>query len=345
MDPCKAVVVGASGYSGEELVRLLIRHPGVELVALTSRQLAGQTVAQVFPKFAGTRYAGLPFIESDISRIRETGAQFIFLALPHGVATEYAKPLVAAGLRVIDLSADFRIKDVGVYHEFYGEVHHAPELAALSVYGLPEIYREKIKGAPLVASPGCYPTSIILPLYPLLQRGLLKPQSIVVSSMSGVSGAGRNAKVDYLFPECNESLRAYGIPKHRHLAEIEQELSLAAGEKVTIDFAPHLVPVNRGIHSTIFCAPADGIEPWHIANALEEAYGREPFVRLLSEGALPDTKNVVQTNFVDIAWRHDPRTGRFVLLSAQDNLTKGAAGQAVQSLNIMSGQDETTGLI
>jgi len=345
MDPCKAAVVGASGYSGEELVRLLIRHPGVELVALTSRQFAGQTVGKVFPRFAGTRYSGLAFIESDISRILESGAQFVFLALPHGVATEYARPLIAAGLRVIDLSADFRIKDVQVYHDFYGEVHHAPELAALSVYGLPEIYRAKIQGAQLVASPGCYPTSVILPLVPLLQRRLIKPQSIVVCSMSGVSGAGRNAKVEYLFAECSESLRAYGVPKHRHLAEIEQELSTAAGEKVTIDFAPHLVPVTRGIHTTIFCAPAEGVEAWDLDHAYAESYGREPFIRLLGTAGLPDTKNVVQTNFVDIAWRHDPRTGRFVLLSAEDNLTKGAAGQAVQSLNIMSGQPETTGLL
>ena len=215
----------------------------------------------------------------------------------------------------------------------------------MSVYGLPEIYREKIKAAQLVASPGCYPTSIILPLHPLLQRRLIKPQSIVVCAMSGVSGAGRNAKTDYLFAECNESLRAYSIPKHRHLAEIEQELSFAAGERVTIDFAPHLVPVNRGIHTTIHCAPADGIEPWHIANAFSETYGREPFIRLLSGNALPDTKHVTFTNFVDIAWRHDPRTGRFVLLSAEDNLTKGAAGQAVQSLNAMCGWAETTGLV
>ena len=341
----KVIVVGASGYSGEELVRLLIRHPGVELVALTSRQLAGQSIAQVFPKFAGMRFADVAFIESDVEKIVATGARFVFLALPHGVATEFARPLVAAGLRVVDLSADFRIKDVAVYEEFYGEVHHAPELAAMSVYGLPEIYREKIQAAQLVASPGCYPTSIILPLHPLLQRRLIKPQSIVVCSMSGVSGAGRNAKTDYLFAECNESVRAYGIPKHRHLAEIEQELSLAAGERVTIDFAPHLVPVNRGIHTTIHCAPADGIEPWHIANAFSEAYGREPFIRLLSGNALPDTKNVTFTNFVDIAWRHDSRTGRFVLLSAEDNLTKGAAGQAVQSLNAMCGWSETTGLV
>ncbi len=341
----KIAVVGASGYSGEELLRLLIRHPGVELVAVTSRQLAGQTIADVFPRFAGLRYAGLAFIESEVERIVVTGARIVFLALPHGIATEYARPLVAAGLRVIDLSADFRIKDVAVYQEFYGEAHAAPELAALSVYGMPEIHREKIKGAQLVASPGCYPTSIILPLHPLLQRGLLKPGSIVVNSLSGVSGAGRNAKLDYLYVECNESLRAYSVPKHRHLAEIEQELSLAAGSTVTISFTPHLVPVNRGIHTTITCAPAEGIEPWHIANAFTETFGREPFVRLLGENGLPDTKNVVMTNFVDIAWRHDPRTGRLILLSAEDNLTKGAAGQAVQSMNLLAGLPETTGLL
>ena len=340
----KIAVVGASGYSGEELLRLLIRHPGVELTAVTSRQLAGQTVAQVFPKFAGMRYADLPFIESDMAKIVASGARVVFLALPHGVATEFARPLVAAGLRVIDLSADFRIKDVAVYREFYGEEHHAPELAAMSVYGLPEIYREQIKTAQLVASPGCYPTSIILPLHPLLKRGLIKPHTIVVNSLSGVSGAGRNAKTDYLYVECNESVRAYSVPKHRHLAEIEQELSLASGEKITISFTPHLVPVNRGIHTTIHCAPAEGIEPWHLANAFAETYGREPFIRLLGEQGLPDTKNVVLTNFVDIAWRHDARTGRFVLLSAEDNLTKGAAGQAVQSLNLICGLPETTGL-
>jgi N-acetyl-gamma-glutamyl-phosphate reductase len=345
MNPEKVAVIGASGYSGEELVRLLIRHPGVELVALTSRQLAGQTVAQVFPKFAGMRYADLAFIESDVAKLIATGARTVFLALPHGVATEFARPLVAAGLRVIDLSADFRIKDTATYQEFYGEPHAAPELAAQSVYGLPELYREQIRTAQLIASPGCYPTSILLPLIPLLQRRLIKPQSIVVSSMSGVSGAGRNAKVDYLYVECNESLRAYGLPKHRHLAEIEQELSFAAGEPVRIDFAPHLVPVNRGIHSTIFCAPADGTEPWHVTNAFRESYGSEPFIRLLGETGFPDTKNVVFTNFVDIAWRHDARTGRFVLLSAEDNLTKGAAGQAVQSLNLLCNLPETTGLL
>ncbi len=341
----KIVVVGASGYSGEELVRLLIRHPGVDLAALTSRQLAGQRLAQVFPKFAGMRFAEVAFIESDVAQILATGARYVFLALPHGIATEFAKPLVAAGIRVIDLSADFRIKDTALYEDFYGEKHHAPELAALSVYGMPELHREKIRGASLIASPGCYPTSIILPLVPLLQRRLIKPQSIIAFSMSGVSGAGKTAKTDYLYAECNESVRAYSVPKHRHLAEIEQELSSAAGEKVTIEFTPHLIPITRGIHTTIHCAPADGIEPWHITNAFNESYGCEPFIRLLGDAALPDTKNVAFTNFLDIAWRHDPRTGRHVLLSAEDNLTKGAAGQAIQSLNILCGWPETTGLV
>jgi len=341
----KIAVVGASGYSGEELIRLLLRHPAAELVAVTSRQWVGQTLDTVYPKFAGMRYAKLAFIESEISAIVHSGARVVFLALPHGVATEYARPLVAAGLKVIDLSADFRIKDPAVYEEFYGEAPNAPELAASSVYGMPEIYRDKIAAAQLVASPGCYPTSIILPLYPLLKKKLLKPETIVVSSVSGVSGAGRTAKVDYLYVECNESVRSYSVPKHRHLGEIEQELSAAYGEKVMINFTPHLMPVNRGIHSTIYASRADGVTPAEINSALEAQYGTEPFVRLLGEKGSPDTKNVTFTNFVDIGWRHDPRTGRVVLLSAEDNLVKGASGQAIQSLNIMCGLPETTGLL
>src|SRR5882757_9448866 len=268
-------VVGASGYSGEELVRLLSRHPGVDLVALTSRQLAGQTVETVFPKFTGLRYSQLAFIESDVEKIVATGAKFVFLALPHGVAVEFAKPLVAAGLRVIDLSADFRIKDPAVYQEFYGEAPHAPELSAVSVYGLPEIYRDQIRTAQIVASPGCYPTSIIVPLYPLLKRRLLKPETLVINSLSGVSGAGRNAKLDLLYVECNESVRAYSMPKHRHLGEIEQELSNAYGERVTVSFAPHLVPVNRGICTTIHALPAEGIGLAEITEALQTAYANE----------------------------------------------------------------------
>jgi N-acetyl-gamma-glutamyl-phosphate reductase len=345
MNPEKVVIVGASGYSGEELVRLLSRHPHVEVAAITSRQLTGQALAAVYPRFAGTRYAGLKFIDSTTGAILATGARVVFLALPHGVAAEYAAPLVKAGVKVLDLSADFRIKDLAVYQEFYGEKHHAPDLAAVSVYGLPEIYRERIKGAQLIACPGCYPTSILVPLVPLLRRRLVKPGSICVFSMSGVSGAGRSVKTDYLFAECNESVRAYSVPKHRHLAEIEQELSIAAGHKVTINFTPHLIPVNRGIHTTIYAAPEDGIEPWHLANAWKEDYGGARFVRLLGDSELPDTKNVTGTNFVDIALRHDPRTGRIVILSAEDNLVKGAAGQAVQCLNILCGWPEETALL
>ncbi len=341
----KVAVVGASGYSGEELVRLLIRHEQVELVALTSRQHAGQRLDAIYPKFAAQRYAALPFIESSVEAIIGSGARVVFLALPHGVAAEFAQPLVGAGLRVIDLSADFRIKETAVYEEFYGEAHHAPELAALSVYGMPEIYREAIRTCQLVASPGCYPTSIILPLYPLLKRGLLDPKTIVISSMSGVSGAGRTLKTDYLFAECNESVRAYGVPKHRHLAEVEQELSNAAGSRVTVSFTPHLIPVNRGIHTTTFASLAPGVAATRIGEALEEAYAKEPFVRLLGGPLLPDTKHVTFTNFCDIAWRFDSRTGRVVLLSAEDNLVKGAAGQALQSLNVMCGWPETTGLL
>jgi N-acetyl-gamma-glutamyl-phosphate reductase len=342
----KVLIVGASGYSGEELVRLLSQHPQAEIVALTSRQYAGQTLASVYPRFTGTRYAGLLFIESSVDAILATGVKWVFLALPHGVAAEFAVPLVEAGLRVLDLSADFRIKDPAVYEEYYGEKQHAPELATTSVYGLPELYRDKVRNAQLVACPGCYPTSILVPLVPLLRRHLIKQGSICVFSMSGVSGAGRNAKVDYLFAECNESVRAYSVPKHRHLAEIEQELSIAAGSKVMINFTPHLIPTNRGIHTTIYAAPEEGIEPFHFTNAYAEDYGSAKFVRLLGDkGNLPDTKYVSGTNFVDIAWRQDPRTGRIVLLSAEDNLVKGAAGQAVQCLNIMCGWPETMGLI
>ncbi len=341
----KVAVVGASGYSGEELVHLLTRHPAAELVALTSRQAAGRRLEEVYPRFAGTRYSALPFIDSDVEAIVRTGAEFVFLALPHGVATEFAQPLLKAGVRVIDLSADFRIKDVAVYEEYYGEKHRAPDLAASSVYGLPEIYREQIRDASLVASPGCYPTSVLVPLVPLLRKGLLDHRTILISSMSGVSGAGRTAKVDFLFSECNESVRAYGVPKHRHLGEIEQELSQAAGEPVVVSFTPHLVPVTRGIHTTIYAALQPGTNAAQVGEAFEAAYGEETFVRLLGERAFPDTKHVTQTNFIDIAWQHDPRTNRLVLLSAEDNLVKGAAGQAVQSLNVMCGWPEASGLL
>src|SRR5512135_91233 len=252
----RVAIVGASGYSGEELVRLLLSHPQAELTAVTSRQYAGQTLAQVFPKFAHhPRARTLRFSEPKAELLAKQ-AQIVFLALPHGVAAEFAVPLLQLGCQVIDLSADFRVKSPAVYKDFYAHDHPAPELLAQSVYGLPEVYREQIKKASLIASPGCYPTSILLPTMPLLKAGLVQQGSIIADSLSGVSGAGRKAELDYLFVECNESARPYGIPKHRHLSEIEQELSLAANAAVTLQFTPHLIPVNRGILTTLYAAPA-----------------------------------------------------------------------------------------
>jgi N-acetyl-gamma-glutamyl-phosphate reductase len=340
----KIAVVGATGYSGEELIRLLQRHPGTNLVCVTSRQSAGKALGAVYPKFRGQKYDALAFSASDSASIVASGARIVFLALPHGLATEFAQPLLDAGLRVIDLSADFRLKDKAVYKEFYGHDHPAPGLLSQSVYGLPEVYREKIGAADLVASPGCYPTSIILPLSPLLKAGLIDPASIIVSSLSGVSGAGRKVDADYLFVECNESVRPYGVPQHRHLSEIEQELGYASGGTVTINFTPHLIPVNRGILTTIYATPAAGATTQRISEAMAESYKDEPFVRLLGTELYPDIKNVAYTNFIDIAWRHDPRTGRLILMSAIDNLIKGASGQAVQSMNLMCGLPETLGL-
>lgn len=349
----KVAIVGASGYSGEELVRLLLNHPHVELVAVTSRQNAGQTLAQVFPKFAShPKSKTLRFTEPNAELLSKQ-ADVVFLALPHGVAAEYAVPLLDAGCVVIDLSADFRLKSAEIYKEFYAHAHPAPDLLAKAVYGLPEIHRDQIKKASLIASPGCYPTSILLPTIPLLKAGLVKPTGIIADSLSGVSGAGRKAELDYLFVECNESVRPYGVPKHRHLSEIEEQLSLAAGASVTIQFTPHLIPVNRGILTTLYLAPekhfTNAAEMFALTGKLSEcyqqAYGDEPFVRLLEGKALPDTKNVVGTNVIEIGWRLDPRTGRLIVMSAEDNLVKGASGQAVQSMNILCGFPETAGLI
>jgi N-acetyl-gamma-glutamyl-phosphate reductase len=345
MNRIKTAIVGASGYTGMELLRLLLVHPGVELVAATSRQEAGRTLAAVFPRFRkAAGGAELAFIEPDPDAIAETGAQVAFLALPHGVAAEIARALLERGLRVIDLSADFRLRDAAVYEEFYNHPHPAPDLLAQAVYGLPEIRTLEIQSSRLIAAPGCYPTSILLPLLPLLRGNLIDPATIVANSMSGVSGAGRKADLSLLFCECNESARAYGVPKHRHLSEIEQELSLAADEKVTITFIPHLIPVNSGIVTTTTAKLRDGVSPDAIGAALDAAYASSDFVRLLGRGGCADTKNVTRTNFIDIGWQHDPRTNRVLLMSAEDNLGKGAGGQAVQCFNLMFGLNPTDGL-
>ncbi|MDR3377558.1 MAG: N-acetyl-gamma-glutamyl-phosphate reductase [Verrucomicrobiae bacterium] len=349
----KVAIVGASGYSGEELVKLLLHHPYAELVAVTSRQNAGLTLAQVFPKFAShPKTKVLRFVEPNAELLAKQ-ADVVFLALPHGVAAEFAIPLIAAGRVVIDLSADFRLRSAELYKDFYAHEHPSPGLLKEAVYGLPEVYRDEIKRALLIASPGCYPTSILLPAIPLLKAGLVASQGIIADSLSGVTGAGRKAEIDFLFCECNESARPYGVPKHRHLSEIEEQLSFAAGTRVVIQFTPHLIPVNRGILTTLYLAPAKPFSTpvemaafgEQIAACYIQAYAGEPFVRLLEGKALPDTKNVVGTNVCEIAWRLDARTGRVIVMSAEDNLLKGASGQAVQSLNLVSGWPETAGLI
>ena len=346
MHKIPVAVIGASGYSGTELLRLLLAHEAAEVVCLTSRQAAGKALVEEQPRFRGIPAAeALQFCEPSLENLQASGAKLAFLALPHGVAYQFAEPLLEKKWRVIDLSDDFRVHDAGNYEAFREHAHPAPHLLHRAVYGLPEIHREEIRQTSLVACPGCYPTSMIVPLVPLLRGGLLKLDSLCVSSMSGVSGAGRKASVPLLFAECNESVRPYNIPKHRHLAEVEQELSLAAGEAVTISFTPHLIPVTAGIATTIYASAADGVSPDAVGTCLAEAYDDEPFVRLLKNGNLPDTKHVVGTNFIDIGWVHDPRTNRFVICSAEDNLGKGAASQAIQNFNLLHDLPETTGLM
>jgi N-acetyl-gamma-glutamyl-phosphate reductase len=345
MKKAKIAVFGASGYSGEELVKRLSEHPLVELSCLTSRQYAGKKASEIFG-WIGRRspLVNLGFVEPDPAALAPLGVEYAFLALPHGVASEYATALLSAGIKVLDLSADFRVKDPAVYKFFYKLEHPAPDLLKKSVYGLPEIYRPEIREAELVACPGCYPTSILLPLVPLLRAKMIRISSIIVNSLSGVSGAGRKTDPNLLFVECNESARPYGLPLHRHLSEIEQELSDAAGEPVIIQFAPHLIPLTRGIVTTIHADPVNPLAPDGLDDVFERAYGAEWFIHLLGSNLYPDVKNVAGTNRLEIAWRIDPRTGRIILMSAVDNLVKGAAGQAIQCLNIMHGWEESLGL-
>ena len=343
----KAAVIGASGYSGIELLRLMLRHPGIELVAVTSRALAGRVLSSEFPRLRGIPPADdLAFIEPEVELVKQSGAQVAFLALPHGVSATFAAPLLAAGLKVIDLSADFRLRSPALYEEFYGHPHPHPELLAEAVYALPEVRPEAILSARLIACPGCYPTSILLPLLPLLRAGLLDlNQPVNVSSMSGASGAGRNASIPLLFCEVNGSLRSYSVPRHRHLSEIGQELEIAAGQPVPLVFVPHLVPVHAGICSTIFARPARGVTAAAVGETLQAAYANAPFVRLLGADQSPDTKHVAGTNFIDIGWSLDPRTGQLILMSAEDNIGKGASGQALQNFNLAYGFPATTGLL
>lgn len=341
MSKIRVAIVGASGYAGEELIRILLRHPEVELKIITSRSNAGKPVSDVFPKFYGVP---LEFSAPDVDQIAAE-CDAAFLALPHGLASEYAMPLIEKGVRVFDISADFRLKSTEKYQEYYGKPHPSPELLKEAVYGQPERYREQIRNARFIACPGCYPTSIILAAAPLLQAGLVKPENIIVASMSGVSGAGRKVDLAYIFPECNESIRAYGAVGHRHLPEIEQELAFAAGvPELSINFIPHLVPMNRGINSTIILKPTDAFSLEAVTEVYEKFYGAERYVKVLPAGKLPDTKHVFMTNSCEIGYAYDKHTGNLIVCSCIDNLTKGASGQAVQAMNIRFGISESAGL-
>lgn len=334
-------IVGASGYTGLELIRLLHCHPEVAVTCLTSEQSAGKPISEVFPTLRGR--CGIVLENLEPVRISEK-ADIIFTALPHKAAMEVVPTFLKLGKRVIDLSADYRLSDPAVYGEWY-EPHINPAGLKKAVYGLPEIRRAKIKGAKLVANPGCYPTSIILGLAPLLKKGLIELSSIIADSASGVTGAGRSAKVDSLYCEVNEGYKAYGVGgAHRHTPEIEQELSLLAGDPLKITFTPHLLPMDRGILSTIYASPKKKISTEILVALYREFYAGEPFVRVLKEGNLPSTAFVRGSNFCDIAPLVDPRTGRIIVVSAIDNLVKGASGQAVQNMNLVCGFPETMGL-
>jgi N-acetyl-gamma-glutamyl-phosphate reductase len=336
-------IIGASGYSGEELIKLIIRHPLCSLKIITSRKYDGIQISEIFPRFSKYNFK---FTRPDLESLLKSDVDVFFLALPHKVASEYAVPLYNAGKKIIDISADFRLDDESIYEKYYSVKHPAPELMKDAVYGLPEFYREKIKKADLIACPGCYPTSILLPSLPLLKDELVYSNDIVICSGSGVTGAGRKVDLPYIYPECNESFRAYGAVGHRHTPEIEQEMSkVSANKNIIINFIPHLIPMNRGMNSTLIFKLNDSVTSENIVNCYDKYYKNEEFIRLLGKGKLADTKNIATTNDCEIGFAVDDRTGKLIVTSCIDNLTKGASGQAVQCMNIMFGFDEATGLI
>ncbi len=333
-------VIGATGYTGLELVRLLLGHPKVRISALTSESQAGEVFSVVFPAFQGILDLTLePLVPEQIAKRTE----FIFLCLPHQKAMDAAKAFRDKNLPVVDLSADFRLSAAEVYETWYGP-HRCHELLQEAVYGLPELHREQIKKAKLVANPGCYPTSCILGLAPLIKKKVIDLKTIHCDSKSGVSGAGKNPEAGNLFCEVNEGLKAYKIGSHRHTPEIEQEISRLAGQTVTLSFTPHLIPMDRGILSTLYAQTQAGLDTADLHEIYSEFYRKEPFVRIRRRGDFPSTQEVRMTNYCDIGVHHDARTGRAIIISALDNLTKGASGQAVQNMNLMMGLEETLGL-
>ena len=344
--PAKAKigVLGASGYTGSGLVRLLLRHPRAELVLLTADRRAGQEMRAVFPQFSPFKLPKLVSIDdTDWKKIK---LDLAFCALPHATTQKVIADLLdqAPKTMVVDLSADFRLADTAAYAKWYGHEHHAPKLQREAVYGLVEVYRDKIKKARLVANPGCYTSCAQLPLTPLLRAKAIDPDEIVIDAKSGMTGAGRSAKEEMLFSEVSEGTHAYGVGHHRHMAELDQEFSIAAGRNVVVTFTPHLMPMNRGILSTIYVRGARGKSPEDLHATLLKFYANEPFVHVLPFGQTPQTRHIRGSNMTFIGVAKDRVPGRAIIVSALDNLVKGASGQAVQNMNLMLGYPETMGL-
>ncbi|MCO5761998.1 MAG: N-acetyl-gamma-glutamyl-phosphate reductase [Chromatiaceae bacterium] len=330
-------IVGGTGYTGVELLRLLAQHPQAEIVAITSRGDAGTAVSGMFPSLRGR--VDLRF--EDPAKANLSACDVVFFATPNGIAMQQAPALLEAGVRVIDLAADFRIKDVAEWEKWYGMTHGCPEWIDKAVYGLPEMNREQIRSARLVANPGCYPTAVQLGFMPLLKSGLIETSSLIADAKSGVSGAGRKAETHIMFAEASDNFKAYGVPGHRHLPEIRQGLSVMSGASVGLTFVPHLTPIIRGIHATLYGRIKSEAD---FQGLFERAYADEPFVDVLPEKSHPETRSVRSANICRIAV-HRPQGGdTLVILSVIDNLVKGAAGQAVQNMNLMFGLDESTGL-
>jgi N-acetyl-gamma-glutamyl-phosphate reductase len=338
----KVGILGATGYSGIEAVRLLAAHPFVELSVLTSEHYAGREVAEVYRHLAGVDLPPLEELRTDLIQGR---AEVVFSCLPEKVATPMIADLVQSGTKVIDFSEDFRLKDPATYRSVFGVDHPAPALLKQSIYGLSEFNRHALREASLVANPGCFPTGALLALLPIIKRDLIEPSSIVIDAKSGTTGARRAASVEQLFAEVNENARAYKVGNHRHVPEMEQEVGNLLGREIAILFVPHLLPISRGILTSIFMRPRTGTTEQDVRNAFEASFAKSRFIRLLKSGELPELKNVRATNFCEIAVHLDRRSGTLLVLTAIDNLGKGAAGQAVQNMNLMLGYDEAAGLL
>jgi len=333
-------IVGATGYTGVELLRLLLLHPEIEITALTSQKYAGMPIDQVFPSLTG--HLDLKCEELSMDRVAAK-TDFVFTAVPHKTAMETVPSFYHAGMKIVDLSADFRFQDAAVYEKWY-QKHTCPDLLAESVFGLPELHRERIRRAKIVGNPGCYPTGALLGLIPLVKNGLISTENIIVDSKSGVSGAGRDVVLDSLFCEVNEGVKAYKIFEHRHVPEIEQEVSQIVGKKTSVTFVPHLIPMDRGILSTLYVSLTRKMKEEDLLGVFQDTYRGEPFVRVYPKGKLPGTRNVKGSNYCDIGVKVSETDGRAVVVTAIDNLVKGAAGQAVQNMNVMLGFPETMGL-